>query len=184
MRSHPRLAAIVLGLAALPLIFGTTACQPTTTTYNALRNLVHGLRGIFGAPAPVAITVDPRSGKSVDCTVLLHYPDRVITAPVPSGFETHIAYAPLRTDPNTWNTFCHRVGQGPLGGHGYIQIVKINQALNTNAIGPAVVVYLKPMRVVWPLGQAFPTWVGDGFLPGRMDVTDFTDNYLIGRPWN
>jgi len=178
------LSLVAVPLAVVALMVATTACQPTTTTYNALRNLVHGLRGIFGAPAPVGVVVDPRSGKSVDCTVLLHYPDRVITAPVPSGFETHIAFAPLRTDPNTWNTFCHHQGTGPVGGHGYIVIVKINQALNTNTIGPAIVVYLKPMRVVWPLGQAFPTWVGDGFLPGRMDVTDFTDNYLIGRPWN
>jgi len=177
------LSLVLVPLAVLALMASTTACEPATTTYNALRNLVHGLRGIFGAPAPVAITVDPRSGKNVDCTVLLHYPDRVITAPVPSGFETHIAFAPLRTDPTTWNTFCHRQGQGPASGHGYIVILKINQALNTNAIGPAIVVYLKPMRVVWPLGQAFPTWVGDGFVAGRMDVVDYTDNYLIGRPW-
>jgi hypothetical protein len=150
----------------------TTACLSPA---QATKNVLDGIVSWFQSPAPTVVTTKP-DGSHVDCTVLVHYPDHSpIPSPSGTGWQTHIAFTPWRTDPTTWNTYCHRLP--------YVQLVKINGS-NLRELSPgAVVVSLKPMyiRVVGPGGIIFQ-WVGDGWVYGRMDVTDFLNNYLIGRP--
>jgi hypothetical protein len=170
------LAAAGAALVALLLsacIVPAAITQPLAVTW---RDISHGIKSVFATSKPAAIVTDPSTGKSVDCTVLLHYPDPTpLPAPTGSGYETHLFFEPFRTDPATWNVVCH-----PLHS---IVIMKINQASNSPSIlGSAYVpVALRLMKLVYA-GPLLPAlrWHGDAFVAGRMDVTDFSQNYLIG----